>query len=138
MSTLEVDVDEPRVEGYFETEPDMMNQEHTLEEFAATSTAVAVRGPSQDVSRKDISRAERERKIIERYGVPYDDVSDIFPGQDDQDVGVRVRSRVRMRVRYSCHVCNATLLHEGACRQCLHARCDACPRKKANERAQEL
>ena len=110
-----------------------MDQQYTPEEFAAPSDAIAVRGPSQGVS-----RAERSRRIFERYGVPYDDVSDMVPGQDDRDVGLRVHARVRMRVRYNCHVCNTTFRHERACRQCSHARCDACPRMMPHRRAQEM
>jgi hypothetical protein len=118
-------------DSLLEADPDMMDQEFTAEDFAVSSAAAA--------ARSGMSRTDRARTLFERYGVPYDDVTGLIPNQDGRpDSGLRVHSRIRMRVRYSCHVCDTTFRHERACRQCSHARCDACPRMLPHRRAQEL
>lgn len=115
-----------------EADPEMMDHEYNPGEFTAGSAAASIRGPPIG------TRTDRTRTLLERYGVPYEDMVDIVPGQDGRDGGLRVHARVRMRVRYSCHVCDTTFRHEHRCRQCLHIRCDSCPRMLPHRRAQEL
>ena len=76
--------------------------------------------------------------IFERYGVPYEGVSDMVPCQNDWDGGLRVYPRVRLCVRCNCHICDSTFRHERACCQCSYKRCDACRRVLPHRRAMEL
>jgi hypothetical protein len=110
----------------------MMDHEYNPGEFTIGSTAASLHEPPVG------TRTNHTRTLLERYGVPYEDIADIVPRQDERDRGLRVHSRVRMRVRYSCHVCDTTFRNGPRCRQCLHIRCDNCPRMLPHGGAQEL
>jgi hypothetical protein len=120
-----------------EADPDVMDQEYLAEDYMPAAL-VARRSNNPALPRNEMSRTERARMLFERYRVPYDEVTDVVPGQDGHEIGQRVHAPIRMRVRYSCHLCNTTFRHERACRNCSHQRCDQCPRLLPHRRAQEL
>jgi hypothetical protein len=69
---------------------------------------------------------ERAKKLGERYGL------DIKPsewqsGSPDETV-LRMDKPIRMRVRRTCHKCNATFSSAKECPNCQHARCTKCTR----------
>lgn len=53
----------------------------------------------------------------------------------------RVQKKIRMRVRYKCHQCEANFTQGKTCRKCSHERCRECPRdpvKKNKERSDQF
>jgi len=53
----------------------------------------------------------------------------------------RVEKKIRMRIRYSCHLCEATFSKDRVCRKCDHHQCSQCPRdppKRSRERSDPI
>ncbi|KAF7559406.1 hypothetical protein G7046_g4738 [Stylonectria norvegica] len=67
---------------------------------------------------------ERAKKLGERYGL------DIKPSEwqaiSPDDTVLRMDKPIRMRVRRTCHRCNATFTSARECPNCQHARCTKC------------
>ncbi|KAK2591614.1 hypothetical protein QQS21_010683 [Conoideocrella luteorostrata] len=76
---------------------------------------------------------ERAKKMCEKYGMIVK-ASDFFDIAPDETV-LRVEKPIKMRIRRTCHKCNATFSTKSECASCQHTRCDLCPRypPKVNE-----
>jgi hypothetical protein len=48
--------------------------------------------------------------------------------QDAPEAVLRVEKQIRMRVRYTCHTCDALFIRSSTCTKCGHGRCRECPR----------
>ncbi|RMJ14991.1 hypothetical protein BHE90_006184 [Fusarium euwallaceae] len=69
---------------------------------------------------------ERAKKLGERYGLDIK-ISELQTGSPDDTV-LRMDKPIRMRVRRTCHKCNATFSSAKECPNCQHARCTKCTR----------
>lgn len=68
-------------------------------------------------------QAERARKLSERFAIIIEPLD-----LDDDRETFRVEKPVRMRIRRSCHRCNASFAGNKVCPMCQHTRCKSCPR----------
>ncbi|MCJ1335397.1 hypothetical protein MMC09_000667 [Bachmanniomyces sp. S44760] len=74
-------------------------------------------------------QVEKARALFARYGLTLQPEDWSPPNQGD---AARVEKGVRMRVRRTCHRCDATFgANEKTCGQCQHTRCKKCPRYPA-------
>ncbi|KAI5463128.1 hypothetical protein BGZ63DRAFT_402467 [Mariannaea sp. PMI_226] len=69
---------------------------------------------------------ERAKKLGERYGLDIK-LTELQTGSPDDTV-LRMDKPIRMRVRRTCHRCNATFSSAKECPNCQHARCTKCTR----------
>lgn len=69
---------------------------------------------------------ERAKKLGERYGLDIK-LSELQSGSPNDTV-LRMDKPIRMRVRRTCHRCNATFTSAKECPNCQHARCTKCTR----------
>ncbi|KAF4123778.1 hypothetical protein GMORB2_5494 [Geosmithia morbida] len=69
---------------------------------------------------------ERAKKLGERFGleIKASEWQDTRPGE----TVLRVDKPIRMRVRRTCHVCNASFASAKECPNCAHVRCTKCAR----------
>ncbi|GJN67058.1 zinc finger domain-containing protein [Purpureocillium lilacinum] len=77
------------------------------------------------VSRTELLE-QRAKKLAERYGLEFR-LSDWITGAEDDTV-LRVDKPIRIRIRRTCHLCNATFVAAEECSGCQHVCCKDCPR----------
>jgi hypothetical protein len=85
-----------------------------------------------------MSSIERARVLFEHYGVPVEDMADMMPSLNERGSISRVRTRIRMRVRLSCHICGTTLRRGQECRNCSHTLRNDCPPQLMLRRARSV
>lgn len=73
-------------------------------------------------------RHERTQRLLAKYGLSVE-AQDWMPANSNSPTTVlRVEKQVRMRVRYTCHMCEHLFGVDRNCKTCNHKRCEKCPR----------
>ena len=79
---------------------------------------------------------ERAKKLSERFGLELS-ASEWMTTTPDETV-LRMDKPIRMRVRRSCHKCNATFGKAKECPNCQHPRCTKCARHPPKRTEEEI
>jgi hypothetical protein len=75
---------------------------------------------------RGVEQYERTRRLLAKYGLSIE-AQDWMPTALPTTV-LRVEKPIRMRVRYTCHMCEHPFGVERNCKTCDHKRCADCPR----------
>ncbi|TLD37972.1 hypothetical protein E2P81_ATG03647 [Venturia nashicola] len=79
-------------------------------------------------------RHERTRRLLAKYGLSVE-AQDWMPAISNYPATVlRVEKQIRMRVRFTCHLCEHIFGANRNCKTCNHKRCEACPRHPSKRR----
>jgi hypothetical protein len=77
---------------------------------------------------RGVERHERTQRLLAKYGLSVE-AQDWMPTDSTVPSTVlRVEKPIRVRVRYTCHLCEDLFGVERTCKKCSHKRCDECPR----------
>lgn len=88
-------------------------------------SAYQLGGRSSGFSSNSVRLAERANALLAKHG--FEAPASDWPMPSGQPVQ-RVERRIRMRVRFWCHLCNTQYGNGTACVQCTHTRCRQCIR----------
>lgn len=74
---------------------------------------------------------ERTRTLFAKYGLSVEahEFVGTAPFSQTPNAVLRVEKSIRMRIRYTCHMCQTTFGTSRECRKCQHRRCIHCPRQ---------
>lgn len=89
---------------------------------------------------RGVDRHERTRRLLAKYGLSLE-AQDWSPADSNSpNTVLRVEKQIRMRVRYTCHLCEHLFGAERYCKTCNHKRCGECPRHPSsrNKRREEI
>lgn len=73
-------------------------------------------------------RLEKSRALFKKYNFDIDESELKLDESRPSRPTERVQKSIRMRVRYTCHVCKTTFGHDKTCSSCEHQRCNQCIR----------
>jgi hypothetical protein len=103
----------------------------------------ASRNPTQistaPVYIRGVDSQERSRRLFAKYGFGVE-AQEWMPSVAGSTVPprvLRVEKPIRMRVRYTCHLCETSFGVEKNCKMCNHRRCDECPRNPPKRNKQK-
>ncbi|KAE9980567.1 hypothetical protein EG327_006513 [Venturia inaequalis] len=82
-------------------------------------------------------RHERTRRLLAKYGLSVE-AQEWMPATSNPPMTVlRVEKQIRMRIRYTCHLCERLFGADRNCKTCNHKRCEECsqhPPKRSKNR----
>jgi hypothetical protein len=105
-----------------ELDTNTTKDERVLEPILSSTAPALIRNTVQ---------RERTRALFAKYGLSveaHEFIGTAPVTQAPQGV-LRVEKPIRMRIRYTCHMCQTTFGTARDCRKCQHRRCLNCPRQ---------
>jgi hypothetical protein len=81
---------------------------------------------------------ERAQKLGERYGIDMKSFEWQHASVSADETVLRIDKPIRMRVRRTCHRCEASFNTAKECPRCQHVRCTKCPRHPAKRTEAEI